>query len=1143
MQTTVTPGLLILHGNQLEQLRAAVFQWLRQHPLAPLETDIFLVQSNGVAEWLKIALAEEMKVCAATRIALPARLLWESYRGMLGRERVPRVSPFDKSPLTWRLMRLLPSLLDDPVFAPLRYFLADGDAERRLQLAERLADLFDQYQVYRADWLADWAAGRDQLRTARGDAMALKDDQRWQAQLWRAVAADVEPFERDTGRADIHDAFLAAIAGGDAPAGKLPRRVVLFGVSALPYQTLQALAALARHTQVVLAVPNPCQFYWGDIIEGRDLLRAANKRQRQRNGHDLAQIPMEELHAHSHPLLASWGRQGRDFIRMLDEFDEHAQAEGRDDSLRIDLFGEETGETLLQQVQVAIRELRPLAEHEQTPPDAGDRSIEFHVAHSVQREVEVLHDQLLAMFAHSGETGLRPRDVVVMVPDIDTFTAAIHAVFGQYRRNDERFIPFEIGDVKDRSVNPLLVALEWLLHLPQQRCRQSEVRDLLDVPALATRFGLQPDDLATLGAWIEGAGVRWGLDQEHRAGLGLGAAGEQNAWIFGVRRMLLGYASGSGASFGGIEPYAEVGGLDAALAGSLAQLVEALLHWRTVLAGARTPAEWGEQARALLAAFFDADDEGDRLTLAQLEGALQGWLETCGHAGFVEQVPLSVLRVAWLGALDEPTLNHQFVSGGVTFCTLMPMRAVPFRVVCLLGMNDGDFPRRAPKADFDLLALPGMARPGDRSRRDDDRYLMLEALLAARDKLYVSWVGRNVRDNSEQPPSVLVSQLRDYLAAGWSLDRHLASLTTEHALQPFSRRYFEAGGLLTYAREWRVAHADADAAAAAQAGAPALGPYELDPGTRLKLDELASFLRQPVKYFFRRRLSVHFADAAMLGEDEEPFGLNALERYLLEDTMLDDGGAVEDIDDVRASLEARAARLAREGVLPIGLIGQQVQAQLVEALVPVRSAWLSLRASFPQAAEKRAINLPFGELQIDDWLDRLCSNGRDTAWLMQISSKVTDKGGQARGDKLMLMWLRQLAAAALGFPVTGYLVARDAIVSMAPLDPATSRDALATLLALWREGMNHPLPTACKTGLALVQQGDPRAVYDGGFDISGERDELCLARLWPEFSALALEEAWEDCTRELYGPLADWLQQHITIDPISAPDDGAGEEQ
>src|SRR5471030_2076481 len=429
--------------------------------------------------------------------------------------------------------------------------------------------------------------------------------------------------------------------------------------------------------------------------------------------------------------------------------------------------------------------------------------------------------------------------------------------------------------------------------------------------------------------------------------------------------MLLGYASGDGhgvdLSYVGIEPYAEVGGLDAALAGSLAQLVEALLRWRALLAQAHSPAEWGVQARALLAAFFKAGEEGDRLTLAQLDDALNNWLETCEGAQFEEAVPLAVLREAWLGLLDEPTLNHQFVSGGVTFCTLMPMRAVPFRVVCLLGMNDGDFPRRAPKADFDLLALPGMARPGDRSRRDDDRYLMLEALLAARDKLYVSWVGRNVRDNAEQPPSVLVSQLRDYLAAGWSLDRHLHTLTTEHALQPFSRRYFEDGGLLTYAGEWRVAHTEA----AQQADQLALGPYELDPDRRLKLGELASFLRQPVKYFFRQRLSVNFIDATTLGEDEEPFSLNALERYLLEDTLLDDGGAVEDIADVRTSLQARADRLAREGVLPIGLIGQQVQAQLVEALVPVRSAWLSLRASYPLAADKRAISLAFGEIRID----------------------------------------------------------------------------------------------------------------------------------------------------------------------------------
>jgi exodeoxyribonuclease V gamma subunit len=1121
MASPVTPGLLILHGNQLEQLRAALFGWLRKHPLAPLESEIILVQSNGVAEWLKIALAEEVGVCAATRVALPARFLWEAYRGMLGRERVPQRSPFDKAPLTWRLMRLLPALLAGEVFLPLRHFLGDGDPERRLQLAERLSDLFDQYQVYRADWLDDWAAGRDQLRNARDQAIALPADQRWQAQLWRAVNDSLPAPLRQTGRATIHSEFVRAAEAGEAPAGRLPRRVVLFGISALPYQTLQAVAALSRHCQVLLAVPNPCQFYWGDIIEGRELLKASRKRQQQRGGVDLSAIPLEELHAHSHPLLASWGRQGRDFVRMLDEFD--TEAAGRFDNLRIDLFSEGEGDTLLGQVQAAVRDMLPLGEHPRATPRAQDRSIEFHVAHSVQREVEVLHDQLLSWFAAGSEPALRPRDVVVMVPDIDTFSAAIHAVFEQHKRSDARYIPFEIGDVKDRSVNPLLVALEWLLRLPQQRCRQSEVRDLLDVPALAARFGLTEADLPTLGHWIEGAGVRWGLDQQHRDGLGLGSAGEQNAWIFGVRRMLLGYASGAGASFRGIEPYAEVGGLDAALAGSLAQLIETLLAWRAGLSQPRTPAEWGDQARALLAAFFDASEEGDRLTLGQLQEALQSWLETCDNAQFAEAVPLAVLREAWLGALDEPTLNHQFVSGGVTFCSLMPMRAVPFRVVCLLGMNDGDFPRRARQADFDLLALPGMARPGDRSRRDDDRYLMLEAVLAARDKLYISWVGRNVRDNSEQPPSVLVSQLRDYLKAGWDLK--LEAMTTEHALQPFSRRYFEQGGLPTYAGEWRAAHVAEGAGHEA-----ALPPFELQGDYRLTLRELTQFLKQPVRYFFRQRLAVKFVDADTLGDDEEPFSFNGLERFGLEKRLLDDAGPAEQLAEVRATLTGRAERLGREGVLPIGLVGQEWQRDLVHDLVPVRTAWLKLGARFSASAPKLSVSLDLDGVRFDDWVDKLRTGEGETVWLMQMPSKALDADGALRGDKLLDGWLRQLVAAAAGARITGLLVARDAVLTMAPLAQDDAKAVLANLVAHWRSNMDMPLQVACKTALAHLQGANPRTAYDGDYQQGkGEVKDPCLARLWPDFASLAAGGAWIAIAEALYGPLANWLEEQVTV--------------
>ncbi len=1129
MPSAITPGLIILHGNQLEQLRSAVFQWVRQYPLDPLEQDIYLVQSNGVAEWLKIAIAEDTGVCAATRVELPGRFLWGIYRNMLGRDAIPISSSLDMSPLTWRLMRLIPELLDQPDFAPLKRFLVDGEPARRLQLAQRLAGLIDLYQLYRADWLADWAQGLDQLRNAQGEVRALLPDQRWQAQLWRAILADIPEDSRGLGRVNIHQRFVAAIAAGARPVTRLPRRVVLFGISALPRQTLEALSALSKHTQVLLAVPNPCQFYWGDIIEGSQLFKAQRKRQQLKGGVDLSQFSPEDLHAHCHPLLANWGRQGRDFVRMLDDFDQAEVTRERFSSLRIDLFSEGQGNSLLERVQVAIRDLVPVVDHPDMQFDRADKSIEFHVTHSVQREVEVLHDQLLAMLADEAgndKKALRPRDVIVMVPDIEVFSPSIRSVFGQYSRQDPRYIPFEIGDVKDRSINPILVAMDWLLRLPQQRCQQSEVRDLLEVPALAKRFGLTEEDLPQLAQWIEGAGVRWGLDQAHRAGLGLQASGEQNSWIFGLRRMLLGYASGDSATYFGVESYAEVGGLNAALAGSLAQFVETLMHWRAVLATSVSPEVWGVRARELLQFFFSANDESDQQILVRLDESLQNWLASCADAGYVEAVPLAVVREAWMGAIDEQTLNHRFVSGGVTFCTLMPMRAVPFRVVCLLGLNDGDYPRRAQHVDFDLLAMPGMARPGDRSRRDDDRYLMLEALLSARDKLYISWIGRNVKDNSEQPASVLVSQLRDYLVAGWKCD--LKEMTTEHPLQPFSRQYFEKNGLLTYAKEWRIAHSNIEA----HIEEDTLPVYELEPDFKLKMAELARFVKQPVKYFFRKRLGVIFTDDEASGEDDEPFGFNGLEEYKLVDSLLDDEGAAEPLDQVASLLRQKAERLTREGALPIGLIGRQWQNRLVDELVPIRTEWLKLCAQYPMPAEKLPVQFNHDGISLDDWLDRVHSNGKESAWLTQIASKVTNSKGEPRGEKLIDAWVRQLAAGALGYHVTGYLVARDAIITMPALDQAESSATLSTLISYWRDGINHPLRTACKTALAWLQEGKPDDVYDGNYQIGGEVDDLCLARLWADYDELTEDPEWENCSRGLYGPLNDWIKSKIDILPI-----------
>jgi len=410
----------------------------------------------------------------------------------------------------------------------------------------------------------------------------------------------------------------------------------------------------------------------------------------------------------------------------------------------------------------------------------------------------------------------------------------------------------------------------------------------------------------------------------------------------------------------------------------------------------------------VVAGIFVANDESDQQILQRLDESLQAWLASCEDAQFEEAVPLGVLREALLGSVDEQTLNHRFVSGGVTFCSLMPMRAVPFRVVCLLGMNDGDYPRRTQHVDFDLLAQAGMARPGDRSRRNDDRYLMLEALLAARDKLYISWVGRNIRDNTEQPASVLVTQLRDYLKAGWNYPLH--QVTTEHALQAFSRRYFEKGGLLTYAREWRVAHSAAASQVANISGdtdqpetqtdaggdnnqnsQTSLPAYSLEPGFILKISELLRFLRQPVSYFFRQRLSVIFTENTLLGEDDEPFALSGLEEYFLVEQLLGDDGEQESLDQVEQKMRDKTEALKREGVLAIGLVGKQWQHRLIAELLPIRQEWLKLCARYPTPAEKIPVSFTHQGIVLSDWLDKIYSNGTETVCLMQVASKVLGK--------------------------------------------------------------------------------------------------------------------------------------------------------
>lgn len=1166
--SSIRPGFITLHGNQSEWLAQTVMHWLQNTPLDPLEQEVVLVQSNGMAEWFKMEMARLTGACAATQVELPSRFLWRTYRQVLGAGAVPRESPLDKLPMTWRLMKVLPELLEQPDFAPVARYLRQHNPhhERDLPLAAKLADLFDQYQNYRADWLQAWGQGQDVLLQHDGRSAPVPPDQRWQPQLWRAVLGTLAEGQQQAIRPYLHQRAMEQLRAGHTDyTGRVARRVVVFGMSHMPLSTLHTLAALSPYTQVILAIPNPCRYYWGDIIEGRELFRTLRQRQQARGGVSLAQVPLPDMHQHAHPLLASWGRQGRDFIRLLDAFDQVEQTRQQFPQLRLDMFDETESSPhtpMLRRVQQAIRDLEPLDAQLPSSPwpwQSSDRSISFHIAHNRVRELEILHDQLLHWLAgperHPEAAPLQPRDIVVMVPDIGVMAPAIRAVFEQYKASDPRYIPYDIADVSAQATSPLMSALEWLLKLPRQRCGMSELLDLLEVPAVARRFGMAAEGLPRLKQWMQGAGIRWGLNEQHRSQLGLAACGEQNSAWFGLQRMLLAYATGAlpsnpdtsaGTPWAQIVPYAEVGGLEAEWAGSLAHLLQTLMDWVAQATTPASPEDWAQRGRVLLDAMFRPQDDAEQAMLEQVLEGLNHWLQACEQAGFEQPLPLADFRSAWLEAIDPPSLDDKFRAGGVTFCTLMPMRAIPFEVVCLLGMNDGDYPRRSLHNDFDLMRQAGQYRPGDRSRQHDDRQLMLEALLSARRALYISWTGRSVRDNTEQPPSVLVAQLRDYLSSCWG-KKVVEQLTTEYPLQAFSRSYFaQNSSLHTYAHEWRSLHHSPPTDDAGQSSSiiPPLPAFVPDPQVPLTLQRLAQFLRNPVKVFFRERLSIVWPDERAPDLDVEPLASNALEHYHWIRQQMDSWPPQASAAQLQQQIVQSLQRQRQAGVFQLQALGQRQQDSLQQVLLPLAQAWVQVRQEYPQTAPRQALQLEHGGVLLQDWLEQLYSNGSATVCLHLEPSKLLQKTGKPRPEKLLPVWLRLLAAAANGQSVSAVVVGQDARLDIQAIRPDIAQAQWPLLLDLWLQGMQRPLPLPLRTALAYVAQQDKvdaatsaaTSTYEGSEhnELPGEGTEPCLAREFPDFAALQASGEFTQWAQTLYAPLLQWLPSQVRCTPHPA---------
>ncbi len=834
------------------------------HPLAPVQV---VVGHAGLRPWLLGQLARDAGcegIAANIEVMLPSTWLERLAQDVLGESAVA-VAPYRREILRWRIHALLPQV----PLADVRSYLGGGDAaRRRFQLADHLARLFGRYSVYRPDWLAAWARGSDRI-PAEASASPLP----W---LWKRLRADIgQPH-----RGERLQQLAAALVDGHPAAAGDGSALHLFGISHLAPGELAVFAALSAQRPVALYLPDPCrerEWILG-LPTDRTWLHAAwaSDQPDQADAAFLAQ---------PHPLLAAWGRMGQEFLLALE--DHHMLADVRDASDAEDSSVDAGNRLQRLQESLRRRDVTLLAPVADARHERRDGSLRVHACHTRLRELEVLRDALLDALACSPD--LTAADIVVMAPDITAYAPLLPAVFGE-PGVATAVLPYHLADVPLTAAHPLLQAYARLLDLPLSRLPIAEVLDLLRTPAVMLRFGLDAGGVARIEVWLRQANVVWALDAAQRVREGL-PDNATHSFAWGVDRLLAAHVFGHTDDAvvlpeGALLPaQAAIEGPQAVELGALDGLLALLAEWQRDATLSRAASAWAKRMEAQLDALFrvNLQDVAGNEALGVLRGLVRDIADIPAKAGVDPELDYAVVREVVQEGLQAVPARQRFLSGSMTVCGMVPQRAIPFRVVAVLGLDEGAFPRPDRGDGLDLMARH--RRSGDRGLRDDDRWLFLETVMAARDRLHLSFVGEGVRDGKSRNPAAPLAEL---MAA---FDQHASSqLCNEgetpnpqrpwlvrHPLQPFDPRYFDGGDSADPAL---FSHRDAFAAASKTGheiprvfvdllkpliDASAVTP----PEAALPIATVLGYFRDPARQLLRDGLGLRL-DAADQFDVEEP---------------------------------------------------------------------------------------------------------------------------------------------------------------------------------------------------------------------------------------------------------------------------------
>ncbi|MCL3818984.1 exodeoxyribonuclease V subunit gamma [Aeromicrobium wangtongii] len=1061
---------------------------LLAHPAGdPFDEELVIVPARGIERWLSqqlghrlgVSVGREDGVCAGVRFTSPRSLMAE----LLGTK---DDDPWDPDRLVWPLLEVIDASLGEPWCRTLARHLGEEHTGverelrrgRRYGVARRIAGLFSAYAAQRPGMLAEWAGlSTGSLSTSSLSTSSLstgsRGDLAWQAELYRRLLGRV-----DAPAPDVRLAATVERLRAEPDAFDLPERISFLGHTRLASTDVMLLDALAAHRDVHLWLPHPSPSLW-------DALAPAAAAGPVRRADDPTPIDAPN------PLLISLGRDSRELQRTLhlagDVHDEHLPAtEQRPDTLlgwlQDDLVGDRSGA-------------------DGRVHDARDRSIQVHACHGKARQVDVLREVLVGLL--EDDPTLEPRDILVMCPDIETYAPLIHAAFGLAGVVDDGHpahqLRVRLADRGSASTNPLLQVATSLLTLAGSgRLTATEVLDLIAMAPVRHRFGLSDDDLEQIARWVDRSGVRWGLDAVHREPFGLDDL-VPNTWQFGVDRVLVGAAVAEqrGRWIKTVLPLDDVSSGDIDLAGRLAEIVDRLRDTIDRMTLEQPVSDWVQTLRhgvlGLASVPYRDEWQVDQLEreLARLDDAARG-----------SSTPLRLAEVASLlgDRLGSRPTRANFRTGTLTVCTMVPMRSVPHRVICLLGLDDGEFPRVGAVHGDDVLARDPMT--GERDVRSEDRQLFLDAIMAATETLVLTYTGADERTGQSRPPAVPLGELIDQVrrtAAG-------ADVVTHHPLQPFDRRNVIPGALVPD----QPFTFDPAALAGAQATAgpvavtePAFLARPLEPAGdgEIALPDLVAFLAHPVKAFLRQRLDVSVLSEDDPVADDVPIELDALQKWGVGDRILRDALAGA---DPGAAVQGEY----RRGLVPPGELGRRLLDEIRAAVGPLVMNTAALRHGGSRAVDID-VELPDGRRLVGS-VDDVYSERLVTVTYSSLAAKHR-----------LRSWVDLLAltVAHPGTPWEAHAVGKHkAGGTHAHIRPvgAAAPQLLADLVALRDAGLREPLPLPLKTSLAYAEtsarqphvtaisvarrEWDPRDFR--GTMIPGERDDAHHVLIWGQDAPL-----------------------------------------